>query len=57
MNALVRKLQKMITEEYCIVTPIFMRPNIGAKYPEMHDEGPVKFVDIQWAGVDTWLSK
>jgi len=56
-DVLIRELQKMAIDKYCIVTPLFMRPYIGAKYPKMHDEGPVKFVDIQWSGADAWLSK
>jgi len=56
-KVLIQELIKMIIDEYCMVTPVYVSYGIAAQSSQVHDLRMLEHWYQQWTPQDTWLSK
>jgi peptide/nickel transport system substrate-binding protein len=57
MVSLVKDAQKLMFDDYCVVTPIYSRQSINAQAPSLHDIRMYEPWSSKWTPWDAWLSK
>jgi peptide/nickel transport system substrate-binding protein len=48
---------KMMVDDYCEYAPIYIRPAMAAKYPQLHGDKMYEPQAANWRPMDAWLSK
>lgn len=52
-----KEINRLLIDKYCVNTPIFVQPNIGAKVLTLHDERIYDPWTEMWRPADAWLEK
>ena len=56
-KAMFAELQKMVTDDYCMVMPIYIGANTGAKTKTVHDCNIVQYSFHEWNPELVWIDK
>lgn len=52
-----KEINRLLIDKYCVNTPIFVSPNLGAKVPTLHDERIFNPWQEMWRPADAWFEK
>jgi ABC-type oligopeptide transport system substrate-binding subunit len=52
-----QEVMKTIYDQYCLVIPIYIQPNLLAYNPQVQDLDYLKFASRTWNPAKAWLSK
>ncbi len=57
MIAITKEINKLLIDKYCVGTPIFVQPALGAKVPYLHDDKIYDPLQDTWTPANAWLEK
>jgi peptide/nickel transport system substrate-binding protein len=55
MNTICKEINRLLTDQYCVMIPIFVSPNIAAKVKWLHDDRIDDTWQEQWNPQDAWF--